>query len=194
MKILIADDDPDVADVIKIGLEINWPESKILLAADGEQALKLFSQEDPDLVLLDIGMPSPNGFEVCKIIREQSDVPIIIISGNTSTIEKVHALDVGADDYITKPFDQFELLARVRAIARRPRLSKLALPNRTHAQVANSDPALNAKIKVGNVTLLPTLRQVYIGDKAVSLTSTECRLLEELVQQPGRVLSYDILL
>lgn len=191
LKVLIADDDSEVTDIIGIDLRINWPDCEAYVAADGEQALKLFNEKQPDLVILDIAMPPPSGLEVCRLIRRESDVPIIIVSGNASTIEKVRALDFGADDYITKPFDQFELLARLRANTRRRRASKVE-PQSVAVQWENTERP--NEITAGDLTLNLNSRTVTAGGRVVSLTTTECALLEQLVVSPGVLLSYRTLL
>src|SRR5690349_20799415 len=96
-----------------------WPECQIAFAASGAEALHSFEQEPPDLVILDVAMPQPDGFEVCRQIRERSDVPILMLTVRDATLDKVRAFDLGADDYLTKPFDHLELLARLRALVRR---------------------------------------------------------------------------
>jgi len=118
-KLLVADDARDVAEVIAFGARMTWQDCQIAIAASGDEALHLFEEILPDLVVLDVAMPAPDGFEVCRRIRAASSVPILMLTVRDSIIDKVRALDLGADDYLTKPFDHLELLARLRALARR---------------------------------------------------------------------------
>jgi DNA-binding response OmpR family regulator len=119
MKILIADDEPDMLEVLAATFRMHWRNAEIALAQNGEMALDCFFSELPDLVLLDVSMPRMSGIEVCQRIRQVSDVPIIMITVKDDEIDKVRGLEAGADDYITKPFGYMELLARARAVRRR---------------------------------------------------------------------------
>src|SRR5918997_1387345 len=119
LHLLIAEDSPDIAEVVTFGARMTWPDCHVTVATSGAEALDLFSAESPDLVILDVAMPPPDGFEVCRRIRQSSTVPILMLTVRDATIDKVRALDLGADDYLTKPFDHLELLARLRALVRR---------------------------------------------------------------------------
>jgi DNA-binding response OmpR family regulator len=193
MKVLIAEDDRDIADVVEINVRMIWPQCHVLIAADGAEALELFSAEGPDLVILDIEMPPPDGQELCRLIRRTSDVPIIMLSAKESTIEKVRALDSGANDYITKPFDHLELQARLRAVLRKPR----SLPTEASTRVGRplrNEVAPGRTICAGDLTLNIDSRQLVIDGKRVRLTSTECRLLAELMKHQGHLMPYRLLL
>ncbi|HYN88785.1 MAG TPA: response regulator transcription factor [Ardenticatenaceae bacterium] len=180
MKLLIAEDAPDVAQVVAFGVRMNWPDCQVTIAASGAEALASFEAEQPDLVVLDVSMPPPDGLEVCRRIRQVSQVPILMLTARDSTVDKIRALDLGADDYLTKPFDHLELLARLRALVRR-----------TSAQPV---PATGSTFMAGDFSLNATTREVRVGDKLVRLTSTEYRLLEELVRHAGTTLSHQYLL
>src|SRR5437868_1823898 len=127
MKVLIAEDSPDVAQVVAFGAQMTWPGCEVNIASNGADALALFEAARPDLVVLDIEMPPPDGLEVCKRIRELQGghggiaptTPVLVLTVRDSTLDKVLALDIGADDYLTKPFNHMELLARMRALVRR---------------------------------------------------------------------------
>ena len=119
LKVLIAEDARDVAEVVAFGMRVVWPDCHVTTTVNGEEAIKRFAEERPDLVVLDVYMPPPDGFEVCRRIREISQVPILMLTVRDGTLDKVRALDLGADDYLTKPFDHLELLARLRALLRR---------------------------------------------------------------------------
>ncbi len=179
VKVLIAEDARDVAEVVAFGVRMNWPGAQVMVAAGGAEALQSFLMEPPDLVILDISIPPPDGFEVCRRIREGSQVPILMLTVRDATLDKVRALDLGADDYLTKPFDHLELLARLRSLMRR----------------ANSaSPASVPKLTIGDLTLDFTRHEVHIRGDAVRLTSTEYRVLEELVRHAGTVLTHQVLL
>lgn len=178
-KLLIADDAHDIAEVIAIAVRLDWPDCSVHIATDGQEALRCFAQEQPDLVILDVSMPALDGFEVCQRIRETSPVPILMLTVHARTQDKVRALDLGADDYLTKPFDHLELLARLRALARR-----------ATGHVVNS----SSRLRVGDLALDVTTHRVQVGGKVVHLTATEYRLLEELVRHAGRLLSHQFLL
>src|SRR5215212_1450156 len=119
MKIMVVDDDPDVVEAITLSFGLQWPESSIVAALDGRTALQKYEREHPDVILLDIALPDMDGFDVCRLIRERSDVPILMISARGEEIDKVRGLELGADDYVTKPFGYLELSARIRAVLRR---------------------------------------------------------------------------
>ncbi len=177
-RILVAEDEPRYIWAIKTNLEVRGYE--VLTAPDGLKAVELAAEENPDLVLLDIKMPGMNGYEACQRIREFSTVPIIMITAMAEETYKVQGLDMGADDYITKPFSVPELLARVRAALRR-------------AEFAEGMPC-DSVFKAGDVRVDFSQQRVFVGEEEIELTPTEYRLLCELVKQPGRVLVPDYLI
>ncbi len=180
MTVLVADDAPDVAEVVAFGAQICWPGCQVLTATNGDDALMLFDKAYPNLVVLDIEMPGPDGFEVCKRIREVSQVPILMLTVRDSAYDKVLALDIGADDYLTKPFDHMELLARMRALVRRA----------TGPLLVQSDMDL----RFGDLVINIATHEVRRNGDIVQLTSTEYRLLEELVRNAGSPISHRTLL
>lgn len=179
VTVLIAEDAPDVAEMIAYSVCMTWPECTVRIAASGAEALRIFTEQPADLVVLDVAMPPPDGFEVCRRIRSVSQAPILMLTVRNGTMDKVRALDLGADDYLTKPFDHLELVARLRALLRRSRGA--AEGSRTVAGV-------------GDITLDRLTHEVRVRGAIVHLTSIEYRLLEELMQQPGRVLPHRYLL
>lgn len=179
MKLLIAEDARDVADVIAFGARMAWPGCRVTIAGTGAEALDRFHEDPPDVVILDIGLPTPDGFEVCRRIREHSAAPILMLTARDATVDKVRALDLGADDFLTKPFDHLELFARLRALLRRA-----GAP----IQTAGADFA------VADLSLTYSTQEVRVGGAVVRLTSTEYRLLEELVRHAGVVLPHHVLL
>ncbi len=179
LKLLIAEDARDVAEVIALGARMSWPGCEVRVAASGAEALQQFMEQPPDLVVLDVTMPPPDGLEVCRRIREVSTVPILMLTVRDTTLDKVRALDFGADDYLTKPFDPLELLARLRALLRR----------------ASQPPVQSGTaVTVGGLSLDASTQEVRMEGVVVQLTSIEYRLLEELVRHAGTVLSHQVLL
>jgi two-component system KDP operon response regulator KdpE len=175
--ILVAEDDRDVATMVAYGARLIWPGCRVHVAPDGAEALRHVAEGPPDLVVLDVQMPPPDGFEVCRRIREASAVPILMLTVRTSTLDKVHAFDVGADGYLTKPFDHLELLARLRALLRRGR-----------------GAGAPASLAVGGLTLDAATREARVGGRAIRLTPTEYRLLEKLARHAGHVFPHHYLL
>jgi DNA-binding response OmpR family regulator len=178
LKLLIADDAADLAEVIVFGARMTWPDCQVTIASDGVEALHAFAANPPDLVVLDVAMPAPDGFEVCRRIRTTSRVPILMLTVRDATLDKVRALDLGADDYLTKPFDHLELLARLRALVRR----------------ANGASAANTLDVGAGLTIDTATRTVRVDGALIQLTSTEYRLLEALVQHAGMVVTHHALL
>ena len=193
MKVLIAEDDRDIADVVELNVRMIWPQCHVLIAADGAEALELFSAEGPDLVILDIEMPPPDGQELCRLIRQTSDVPIIMLSAKESTVDKVRAFDSGANDYITKPFDHLEFQARLRSVLRRPRAIPAEVFTHDERPLRN-DVAPGKTICAGDLTLNIDSHQLLIDGNQVRLTSIECRLLAELMKHQGHLMPYRLLL
>ncbi len=179
LKLLIAEDAQDVADVVAFGARMTWPNCSVTMARSGAEALQRFDEEAPDLVVLDVSMPPPDGFEVCRRIREMSEVPILMLTVRDATLDKVRALDLGADDYLTKPFDHLELLARLRALVRR-----------SSTMPTSAGPAFVA----GDFTLDFATHEVCVHGEVIPLTSTEYRLLEVLVRHAGTTLPHQLLL
>jgi DNA-binding response OmpR family regulator len=178
--ILTADDDPQLLRLIKRNLE--FEDYNVLTASDGVQALNQIQEYSPDVVLLDVMMPKMDGFTVCQRVREFSSVPIILITARGQDQDKVRGLDLGADDYLTKPFNVEELLARVRAVLRR-------------SQFARSDTnGLQEITRVGEIEIDYAQHLVKMAEKEVSLTPIEYRLLAYLAQNVGRVITQDLLL
>ncbi len=108
-KLLIAEDTEEIARVVAYGAHMNWPGCQVTVAASGQEALNRFEQEHPDLVVLDVSMPPPDGIEVCRRIRQRSDVPVLMLTARDEDVDKIIGLEVGADDYLTKPLDPFDL-------------------------------------------------------------------------------------
>ena len=173
-RVLVVEDDAAIADVLRRALRQEGHE--VRSAEDGVEALELAESFVPDLVILDLGLPKLDGVEVCRRLRAESDAPILILTARTDTDDRVEGLDSGADDYLVKPFERKELLARMRALMRRR-------PPRGTASLAVADLRLN-----------PDTREVYRGDRPVELTNREFELLEYLMRNERLVISRERLL
>jgi two-component system KDP operon response regulator KdpE len=180
MKILVVDDAPEVIEAVTISFTLQWRETEVLGASSGEQGLTMVAEEHPDLVLLDIAMPGMGGYETLQRLREVADVPVIMLTARDSVLDKVKGLELGADDYVTKPFDHLELLARVKAVLRR-----MDMP-----QPVSRAPSFVS----GDLAVDFESRQVRLGGEVVPLTSIEYKILYHLVRNAGRVLTHETLL
>ncbi len=180
MKILVVDEAPEVLEAVTVSFNLQWRETEVLGASDGESALRMVERDHPDLLLLDIAMPGMDGYETLRQLREFSDVPVIMLTARDGVLDKVKGLELGADDYVTKPFDHLELLARVKAVLRR-----LDMP-----QPVSRAPSLVS----GDLSVDFASRQVRLRGELVSLTPIEYKLLYHLVRNAGRVLPHNTLL
>lgn len=169
-KILVVDDELKIVRTVRAYLE--QAGFTVVSAGDGKTALSIFRHEKPGLVVLDLGLPEMDGLDVTRAIRKESDVPIIMLTARVEETDKLIGLEVGADDYIVKPFSPRELVARVRAIMRR---------------VASPKETLQSPIVVGNLTIDPVRRSARLGERRIDLTTTEFDLLWALAESPGRV-------
>lgn len=176
-KILVVDDEAAICDLIKLSLQADGYE--IACAYDGRDALAKFHSFAPDLVILDLMLPLLSGYEVCKQIVSQKPVPILMLTAKTDLVDKVLGLELGADDYMTKPFHIRELTARVKALLRRA------------ASVNTEEPV---KLENGAVYLIPSRRQVKVHQQEVDLSAKEFELLYFLMRHPEQVFSRDALL
>ena len=177
-RILVVDDDQTIIDLLGAALSLEgW---QVLAAKDGVQALKMVEEEAPDLVVLDIMLPLIDGFEVCRRIRHRSIIPIITLSARGDVEDKVKCLNLGADDYVTKPFRVDELIARINAVLRRNKI----------IEINHKDPILTC----GDIKIDFQKRQVFVSGIETQLTPTEYKLLVELSINLGNTLTYDNLL
>ena len=173
--VLLVEDEKGIRNFISTVLDVN--NYRVVEARDGKEALELFTSRCPDLILLDLGLPDMDGIEVLKTIRGWSGIPIIVVSARGHEREKVEALDLGADDYITKPFGTSELLARIRTAMR-------------HQQVTVDVPERTI-FSVGDLTIDFDKRLVTLNNNPVHFTPIEYKILEILTQYPGKVVTYD---
>jgi two-component system KDP operon response regulator KdpE len=180
MKILIVDDDHDLLEAVGLGLQLQWQGVQVITAMDGEAALAQFYDELPDVILLDVGLPRLDGFEVLRRIRAVSDTPVLMLTARGEELDKVRGLEIGADDYITKPFSPLELLARIKAVLRR---AELPPPVRVAPSFAAGDLTVNFES-----------HEVARAGQAVPLSSIEYRLLFQLIRNAGHVVPRETLL
>ncbi len=176
---LIADDNRDITNVLSA--YARKEEFEPIVASDGEEALRLFHQYNPAVVLLDVMMPKEDGYEVCRKIRAKSDTPVILITARGEDFERIMGLDIGADDYIVKPFSPSEVMARVRAVLRR--------------MVKKSPDSASANIlTVDNLTINLEEYTLYINKKKIALTKKEIETMWTLASNPNKVFTRDNLL
>jgi two-component system KDP operon response regulator KdpE len=180
LKILVIDDAPDVIESVQLGFTLQWREVEVLGAATGEQGLDIVEQEHPDLVLLDVGLPDIDGYEVLRQIRAFSDVPVVMLTARDDTLDLVKGLELGADDYVTKPFNHLELLARVKAVLRR-----LDMP-----APADRVPSFRS----GELEMDFARQELRVAGNRVELTPTEYKLLYHFIRNAGYVLTHGTLL
>ena len=175
-RIMVVEDEPDVRLLLRMLLEDEG--YSVVEAADGEQAIARFGEAHIDLILLDVRLPKANGFEVCRIVRQTSDVPIVMLTAHDDSHDVVGGLEAGADDYVTKPFVERELLARLRVQLRR-----------SHGLLRES-----GVLRVGPLELRSAEALVLLDGESINLTRTEYRLLVHFMSNPNRVYSRDQLL
>jgi DNA-binding response OmpR family regulator len=180
VKILVADDDQHVLDSVTVGFQLQWQDCTVIPASDGEKGLQLFYEHDPDVVVLDVGMPGKSGFEVLQEIRRISDVPVIMLTAHGDEMEQVRGLELGADDYVVKPFGHLALLARIKAVLRR---AELPPPARALPDFVAGDLAINFQN-----------HQVTLRGEPIKLTPVEYKLLYHLVRNAGRLMPHQALL
>lgn len=173
MKVLIIEDDPQIVEAINLAFQIRWPEAKVVMTARGEKGIDMVESEKPDVVILDLGLPDISGFEALKRIRLFSNVPILILTVMAEETDKVKGLEWGADDYVTKPFKQLELLARIKALLRR-----------------QSPRDEEQPIVCGPLTFNPTTYQLQNGGKEINLTRTEGLIIQHLMRNVGHVVTH----
>jgi DNA-binding response OmpR family regulator len=171
--VLVVDDDPKIRELLRLYVEREG--HRAAFAADGPEALAVARKSRPDLVLLDVMLPGLDGFEVCRRLREESDVPVVLLTARSGDSDKVVGLDLGADDYVIKPFSPRELMARVRAQLRR------------HRPSSEDQPVLAAD----GLVLDPNAVEVTLDDRPIAITPAEFRILYALMRRPGRVFSRD---
>ena len=181
-KILVVDDEKPISDIIKFNMAKEGYE--VLTAFDGKEALAVFEAESPDILILDLMLPEIDGLEVARTIRKTSNVPIIVLSAKDTEFDKVIGLEIGADDYVTKPFSNRELQARVKALLRRSEFA-------ADSQLENE---ADTEIVIGDLHILPDAFLVQKGNKELDLTHREFELLYHLATHVGQVMTREHLL
>jgi two-component system, OmpR family, response regulator VicR len=172
MKLLVIEDDKEIIDAISLAFQIRWPEAKVASTRLGQKGVELVESESPDIVILDLGLPDINGFEVLRQIRKFSSVPTIILTVRSDEADVVKGLEWGADDYITKPFRQLELLARVKSLIRR------------------NSPSEEEILSYGHLCLDLITGQLKINNEEIALTVTENHILTHLMKNAGHVVTH----
>jgi len=179
MKVVIIEDDPDIVEAVSLCFDLRWPDVEIVSANEGIAGLDLIEKESPDITILDVGLPDIDGFEVCRRIRLFSDVPVIMLTVKYQEFDKVKGLELGADDYITKPFSHVELLARVKAVLRRSPMPQLE---------EEGEPLI-----VNNLRIDYACHEVRVDGAKVKLTPMEYRLLHSMARNVGKVIPHSVL-
>ena len=177
-SVLLVEDEPSLAESIKYSLEREC--CQVTVAADGELAVQLSRDQRPSLILLDLMLPKLSGLDVCRLIRQESTVPILMLTAKDAEADKVAGLELGADDYMTKPFSMRELVARVRALLRRVAMT--------------AAPAADEVVRGGPVELDPVRHEARVRGEPVRLTPREFDLLRTFVERSGRLLTRDFLI
>jgi len=172
MKVLLIEDEREIIEAISLAFQIRWPEAELVSTRLGEKGVELVESEAPDIVILDLGLPDINGFEVLRQIRLFSHVPTIILTVRSDEADIVKGLEWGADDYITKPFRQLEFLARVKALIRR------------------RSPSEEETLVCGPLRLDATTGQLYCDGREIALTITESHILGHLMKNAGHVVTH----
>jgi DNA-binding response OmpR family regulator len=175
MKVLAVDDHQSIIDAVKLCINLRWPTAQIVVAYDGESAIDTVKTEIPDIIILDIGLPDMDGYSVLENLRQFSSVPVIMLTVRDSDIDIARGLEIGADDYITKPFSHVELLARIEAVLRR---------------TAGRSDSSQRPLTAGDLWTDFQRGEVLLKGKAVRLTSTELRVLRHLIYNAGRVVTH----
>lgn len=177
MRILIIEDSLDIIDAVAQIIELRWPEASLISTTLGETGVEMARKEQPDVIILDLGLPDVDGFQVLRKIRSFSDVPVIILSVRQEEIDKIRGLELGADDYIVKPFLPGEFLARVRAVLRRRQIPQERV-------YTDEKTFIRGSLRVDFVS-----REVSIGDKLQKLSPAQYEILHELVANENKVVS-----
>ena len=180
MKVLVIEDDPGIIEVVTLCFQLRWSGAAVLSASSGSKGIELVETGSPDVIILDIGLPDMDGYQVLKEVRRFSDTPVIMLTVRSEDTDIARGLELGADDYITKPFSHIELIARVQAVMRRAQGTGMSDDER---------PFSSGKLSVDF-----NRNEVLISGNPVKLTSTERKLLYQLIRNEGRILSHESLL
>jgi len=185
MKVLLVEDDTEIVDIVSITLKLRWPEVTLVSSFMGKEGVELVKKESPDVVVLDLGLPDTDGFQVLRSIREFSDVPVVILTVRDAETDKIRGLEQGADDYMVKPFSPGELLARLKALMRRSHITEEPVS----AEGTHFTPSIKGKLRIDFNS-----QEVSIGDKLLKLSPREYDLLYLLVTNKGEFVSNQTLM
>ena len=174
MKILIVEDDSAIVELVSLCLRVSWPESRIVFTSLAQEGIELAERENPDLIILDLGLPDKSGLEVLKEVRSHSTVPVIILTVRDEESDVVRGLELGADDYITKPFRQMEFVSRAKALLRRQHAADSSAP-----------------VSIGAFHFSASRRQMTCGGHSLRLTTTEGKMLYCMAQNMGKPVSHN---
>ncbi len=174
MKILIVEDDSAIVELVSLCLRVSWPEARIVFTSLAQEGIELAERENPDLIILDLGLPDKSGLEVLKEVRTHSTVPVIVLTVRDEESDVVRGLELGADDYITKPFRQMEFVSRAKALLRRQHSSDSSAP-----------------VSIGAFHFSASRRQVNCGGNNLRLTTTEGKMLYCMAQNMGKPVSHN---
>ncbi len=180
MKVLVIEDDPGIVEVVSLCFQLRWSGATLLSATTGASGIHMVESESPDVLILDIGLPDMDGYQVLREVRRFSDVPVIMLTVRGEDTSVAKGLELGADDYITKPFSHIELIARVQAVLRRSQ----------GLSVSEEERPFN----YGRLSVDFARNEVFVSGRPVKLTSTERKLLYHMIRNEGRVLSHETLL
>jgi two-component system, OmpR family, response regulator VicR len=179
VKVLLIEDSPEIVKGVSLTFKLRWPDAQVIAAEDGKKGIKLAETESPDFVILDINLPDITGFEVLEQIRKFSDTPVIILTVREDEVDELRGLELGADDYIIKPFRPANLLTRMQAVLRRTGVR----------QSEEHSPALT----IGQITIDLSKQEIMVNSQRVHLTRNESRILYCLARNAGKVVSQDTL-
>lgn len=190
-QILVVEDDKTLSEMIQFNLQRQGYD--VLLAGDGRDGVKLARERKPDLIILDVMLPGMDGFEVCRILRKELSVPILMLTARTEEIDKIVGLEMGADDYITKPFSIRELMARVKANLRRTELIREDVASES-SSAAITTPDKSLILNFGNLTIDQNRREIFLNEQSLRLKPKEFELLLFLARHQGIAVSRSLLL
>jgi DNA-binding response OmpR family regulator len=179
LKVLLIEDSPEIIKGVSLTFKLRWPDAQVISAEEGRRGIKMVETESPDIVILDINLPDINGFEVLENIRRFSDVPVIILTVREDEVDELRGLEMGADDYIVKPFRPANLLTRMQAVLRRTGVR----------QPEENLPPL----EIGQITIDVSKQEILLNGNRVHLTRNESRILYSLARNAGKVVSQETL-
>lgn len=192
LRILVVDDEPTVREMVGINLRADGYD--VVFAGDGDEAIAVARSACPDMVVLDVMLPGRDGYDVCRTLRQESNIPILLLSARGEEVDRIVGLEIGADDYLTKPFAMRELMARVRAMIRRLRMSEDVSGTSANSGQGPDSVTMEETLSAGDIVVNVSRHEATVAGRTLTLTSKEFGLLEYLARHAGIVLSRDALL